>query len=167
VSLPKSSGIRRIALPFYGKRAATRSIDILPIVDRSALPGRERSKKAAAGRACIVDCGAVILPIPIACGTHPSGSFEAMKRLGLDATDIRILNALQQNGQLSKIKLSELANISASLLEWKGGLPILPRGVAKLLKPFRIRPARDRTGSFYRRGDFADAVERYASADLR
>lgn len=37
-----------------------------------------------------------------------------MKRIGLDATDIRILSALQQYGQLSKTKLSEIANISAT-----------------------------------------------------
>ncbi|SMX50015.1 Lrp/AsnC family transcriptional regulator [Maliponia aquimaris] len=37
-----------------------------------------------------------------------------MKRLGLDATDIRILGALQQHGPLSKSKLAEIANISAT-----------------------------------------------------
>jgi len=39
-------------------------------------------------------------------------SFAQMKRLGLDATDIRILSAVQQHGQLSKTKLAEIANIS-------------------------------------------------------
>ena len=37
-----------------------------------------------------------------------------MKRIGLDATDIRILCAVQQYGQLSKAKLAEIANISAT-----------------------------------------------------
>jgi Lrp/AsnC family transcriptional regulator, regulator of ectoine-degradation genes len=37
-----------------------------------------------------------------------------MKRPGLDATDIRILGALQQHGQLSKTKLAEIVNISAT-----------------------------------------------------
>ncbi|MFZ7090033.1 Lrp/AsnC family transcriptional regulator [Primorskyibacter sp. 2E233] len=37
-----------------------------------------------------------------------------MKRPGLDATDIRILSAVQQHGQLSKTKLAEIANISAT-----------------------------------------------------
>lgn len=37
-----------------------------------------------------------------------------MKKINLDATDIRILSALQQHGQLSKIKLAEIANISAT-----------------------------------------------------
>jgi len=37
-----------------------------------------------------------------------------MKRLGLDPTDIRILSAVQQHGQLSKTKLAEIANISAT-----------------------------------------------------
>lgn len=35
-----------------------------------------------------------------------------MKKFGLDATDIRILIAVQQYGQLSKTKLAEIANIS-------------------------------------------------------
>lgn len=37
-----------------------------------------------------------------------------MKKLGLDATDIRILSAVQQHGQLSKTKLAEIVNISAT-----------------------------------------------------
>ncbi|SLN09615.1 Leucine-responsive regulatory protein [Roseovarius litorisediminis] len=35
-----------------------------------------------------------------------------MKKFGLDATDIRILSAVQQHGQLSKTKLAELVNLS-------------------------------------------------------
>ena len=35
-----------------------------------------------------------------------------MKKPGLDATDIRILSAVQQHGQLSKTKLAELVNLS-------------------------------------------------------
>jgi len=35
-----------------------------------------------------------------------------MKRLGLDATDLRILSAVQRHGQLSKTRLAEIANIS-------------------------------------------------------
>lgn len=37
-----------------------------------------------------------------------------MKKFGLDSTDIRILSAVQQHGQLSKTKLAEIANISAT-----------------------------------------------------
>ncbi len=37
-----------------------------------------------------------------------------MKKIGLDATDIRILTAVQKHGQLSKTKLAEIANISAT-----------------------------------------------------
>ena len=37
-----------------------------------------------------------------------------MKRVGLDATDIRILCAVQQHGQLSKTRLAEIVNISAT-----------------------------------------------------
>lgn len=35
-----------------------------------------------------------------------------MKKPGLDATDIRILGAVQEHGQLSKAKLAEIANLS-------------------------------------------------------
>jgi Lrp/AsnC family transcriptional regulator, regulator of ectoine-degradation genes len=35
-----------------------------------------------------------------------------MKKLGLDATDIRILSAVQKHGQLSKTKLAEIVNLS-------------------------------------------------------
>jgi Lrp/AsnC family transcriptional regulator of ectoine degradation len=37
-----------------------------------------------------------------------------LKKLGLDATDIRILSAIQNHGQLSKTRLSEIVNISAT-----------------------------------------------------
>lgn len=37
-----------------------------------------------------------------------------MKKIGLDATDIRILCAVQRHGQLSKSRLAEIANISAT-----------------------------------------------------
>ena len=37
-----------------------------------------------------------------------------MKRLALDAADIRILGALQQHGQLSKSRLAEICNLSAT-----------------------------------------------------
>jgi Lrp/AsnC family transcriptional regulator of ectoine degradation len=35
-----------------------------------------------------------------------------MKKIGLDATDIRILSAVQQHGQLSKTRLAEIVNLS-------------------------------------------------------
>lgn len=35
-----------------------------------------------------------------------------MKNLSLDATDIRILSAIQQHGQLSKARLAEMVNLS-------------------------------------------------------
>ncbi len=41
-------------------------------------------------------------------------SFDWMKKNALDATDIRILSAVQKHGQLSKIKLAEIVNISAT-----------------------------------------------------
>ena len=40
-----------------------------------------------------------------------------MKRLGLDATDLRILSAVQRHGQLSKTRLAEIAkHLSDTLL---------------------------------------------------
>lgn len=45
--------------------------------------------------------------------------------------------------------------------EWRRGSPISPRGVAKLLKPYGIRPNHDKGGSFYRPSDFKDAFARY------
>lgn len=41
-------------------------------------------------------------------------SLGLMKKFGLDSTDIRILSAIQQHGQLSKTKLAEIANLSAT-----------------------------------------------------
>mgnify|MGYP000362635556 CR=1 FL=1 len=35
-----------------------------------------------------------------------------MEKIGLDATDIRILSAVQKHGQLSKARLAELVNLS-------------------------------------------------------
>jgi Lrp/AsnC family transcriptional regulator of ectoine degradation len=37
-----------------------------------------------------------------------------MKRIGLDAADIRILSAVQKHGQLSKTKLAEIVNLSTT-----------------------------------------------------
>ena len=37
-----------------------------------------------------------------------------VKKIGLDATDIRILSTVQAHGQISKTRLSELVNISAT-----------------------------------------------------
>lgn len=39
---------------------------------------------------------------------------NGMRRIGLDAADIRILSAVQQHGQLSKTRLAEIVNISAT-----------------------------------------------------
>lgn len=51
----------------------------------------------------------MLLPVVV---VRRNESYERMKRVGLDATDIRILSAVQQHGQLSKTKLAEIANIS-------------------------------------------------------
>ncbi len=45
-------------------------------------------------------------------GTSSVERNTLMKKPGLDATDIRILSAVQQHGQLSKTRLAELVNLS-------------------------------------------------------
>lgn len=52
--------------------------------------------------------------ILIAFSYRNTESHEPVKKSGLDATDIRILSAVQQHGQLSKTRLSEIVNISAT-----------------------------------------------------
>jgi hypothetical protein len=49
--------------------------------------------------------------------------------------------------------------------EWRHGRPITGRGLAKLLKPFDIRPRHSRTGSTYERRSFEDAWQRYLDDD--
>ncbi|OWJ74615.1 DUF3631 domain-containing protein [Haematobacter genomosp. 1] len=45
--------------------------------------------------------------------------------------------------------------------DWRRGSSITARGVAKLLKPFGVKPRRDRMGSCYVLADFADPLQRY------
>jgi Lrp/AsnC family transcriptional regulator of ectoine degradation len=45
-------------------------------------------------------------------GVRLDGCVTQMKKQGLDATEIRILSAVQQHGQLSKTRLAELVNLS-------------------------------------------------------
>ncbi|MBO6852441.1 MAG: Lrp/AsnC family transcriptional regulator [Marivivens sp.] len=67
-----------------------------------------------------------------------------MKRVGLDATDIRILSAIQSHGQLSKTKLAEIVNLSAT--------PCWARldrlKTAGLIRGFHARIALERIGDF-------------------
>lgn len=51
--------------------------------------------------------------------------------------------------------------------DWRRGSPITTRGIAKLLKPFGVKPMRDREHRYYGRADFADAFERYLSDSLK
>ncbi len=63
-----------------------------------------------------------------------------MKRYGLDATDIRILSAVQQHGQLSKMRLAELANISPT----PGWARLDRLKAAGFIRSFRAEIALDR-----------------------
>ncbi|MDO5706057.1 MAG: DUF3631 domain-containing protein [Paracoccus sp. (in: a-proteobacteria)] len=47
--------------------------------------------------------------------------------------------------------------------EWRRGISISPRGVAKLLKPYGVTPQRTTQQRYYRRADFDDAFDRYLS----
>jgi putative DNA primase/helicase len=53
--------------------------------------------------------------------------------------------------------------------EWRGGKPITPNGLARLLKPFGIAPTTIRVGSRtpkgYQLAQFADSFERYLSSE--
>ena len=46
---------------------------------------------------------------------------------------------------------------------WKGGEPITPRMLASLLKPYGVKPDRDRDSRFYVLDDLRDVVRRYVS----
>lgn len=46
---------------------------------------------------------------------------------------------------------------------WKGGEPITTRMVATMLKPYDVKPVRDRIGSCYKLDDLRNAVGRYMS----
>ncbi len=70
--------------------------------------------------------------------------FEQMKRFGLDATDIRILSAVQKHGQLSKTKLAEIVNLSPT--------PCLARldklKAAGYIRGYHAEIALDKVGDF-------------------
>lgn len=62
----------------------------------------------------------------------------------------------------SRELLAELtADDEGPWAEWRRGDPITPRGIAKLLKEFGIRPTRDRAMRFYRIADLREACDRY------
>jgi putative DNA primase/helicase len=81
---------------------------------------------------------------------------------------LRDVAEIFQSRTISRIGSTQLCEALCELeespwAEWRTGRPISTRGIATLLKPFGIRPAQDRIGSFYRRDDFADAFNRYLS----
>ncbi|WP_349367395.1 Lrp/AsnC family transcriptional regulator [Salinarimonas sp.] len=69
-----------------------------------------------------------------------------MSKFGLDATDIRILGALQKHGQLSKTKLAEIVNLSPT--------PCLARlnrlKAGGFIRGYHADLALDRVGDFTR-----------------
>jgi putative DNA primase/helicase len=54
-----------------------------------------------------------------------------------------------------------IADDESPWTEWRRGDPITLRGIAYILKPFGIRPQRDRNSRFYRIADFDEAFDRY------
>ncbi len=69
-----------------------------------------------------------------------------MKNLGLDATDIRILSAVQKHGQLSKTRLAEIVNLSPTPC-WARLNKLKAAG---LVRGYRGDIALDRIGDFAR-----------------
>lgn len=69
-----------------------------------------------------------------------------MKKFGLDATDIRILSAVQKHGQLSKTKLAEIVNLSPTPC-WARLNKLKTAG---LIRGYRGDIALDRIGDFTR-----------------
>jgi Lrp/AsnC family transcriptional regulator, regulator of ectoine-degradation genes len=67
-----------------------------------------------------------------------------MKTSGLDATDIRILSAVQKHGQLSKTKLAEIVNLSPTPC-WARLSKLKAAG---LVRGYRGDIALDRIGNF-------------------
>ena len=67
-----------------------------------------------------------------------------MKKPGLDAADIRILNAIQKHGQLSKTKLAEIVNLSPTPC-WARLNKLKAAG---FIRGYRSEIALDRIGDF-------------------
>jgi Lrp/AsnC family transcriptional regulator, regulator of ectoine-degradation genes len=67
-----------------------------------------------------------------------------MKNFGLDATDIRILSAVQKHGQLSKTRLAEIVNLSPTPC-WARLNKLKAAG---LIRGYRGDIALDRIGDF-------------------
>ena len=75
-----------------------------------------------------------------------------------------ILERWMGNRITSKGLVAELVAIEdGPWAVWKGGEPITPRMVANLLKPYGVKPERDRASRFYVLDDLRDVVMRYVS----
>jgi hypothetical protein len=81
--------------------------------------------------------------------------------------DIRATFEERQQDRLSSAELVEslVALEGRPWAEWKGGKPITPNGLARLLAPFGIKPGTIRTSAGtpkgYHRPQFDDAFARY------
>lgn len=77
----------------------------------------------------------------------------------------QIVKRWKRSSITSKDLLSELTvDDEGPWAEWRRGDPITARGIAELLKPFGIRPTRDRSARFYRVSDLREACDRYLEA---
>jgi putative DNA primase/helicase len=77
--------------------------------------------------------------------------------------DIAGIIASANDKQIPSAKLCNCLRIieEAPWGEWRAGQPITTRGVAKLLKPFGVKPRRNNAGSYYLFDDFSDPIMRY------
>jgi len=81
---------------------------------------------------------------------------------------LRDVNEIFETRITAQIGSTELCTALCALEEspwgeWRRGSPITTRGIAKLLKPFGVKPRQDRAGSKYWQADLADPLARYLS----
>jgi putative DNA primase/helicase len=81
---------------------------------------------------------------------------------------LRDVNEIFETRGIAQIGSAELCTVLCALEEspwgeWRRGSPITSRGIAKLLKPFGVKPRQDRAGSKYWQADLADPLARYLS----
>lgn len=98
-------------------------------------------------------------------GSAAQGDDEPQSAGVLLLRDVAEVFATRQTSRIGSTDLCEslCALEEGPWAEWRGGRPISTRGIAKLLKPFGVKPAQDRFGSYWRPSDFADAFGRYLS----
>jgi putative DNA primase/helicase len=83
--------------------------------------------------------------------------------------DIGKVLEVRTNARIGSQELCEAlcALEDAPWAEWWSGRPITSRRISTYLKPYGVKPRRDRVGSCYWAADFTDALNRYVSDALQ